>query len=227
MKWTKFYLPDAYSPTMEQLVYFHDHTMSIITSITILICILLNSLLWNKLIDLNMNEHQMIETWWTILPTIVLFLIAIPSLKILYSMEELINPTISIKSMGHQWYWSYEYSDKFCKELESYMKYNKKNDFRLLEVDNKMKAPFLTQIRMIFSSSDVLHSWTIPCLGIKMDAVPGRINQSSLMIKKPGIFMGQCSEICGTNHSFMPIMLESIKLNKFIKWISYALSDWN
>nr|QDC34167.1 cytochrome c oxidase subunit II [Laodelphax striatellus] len=220
MKWTKVYLPDAYSPTMEQLVYFHDHTMSIITSITILICILLNSLLWNKLIDLNMNEHQMIETWWTILPTIVLFLIAIPSLKILYSMEELINPTISIKSMGHQWYWSYEYSDKFCKELESYMKYNKKNDFRLLEVDNKMKAPFLTQIRMIFSSSDVLHSWTIPCLGIKMDAVPGRINQSSLMIKKPGIFMGQCSEICGTNHSFMPIMLESIKLNKFIKWIS-------
>nr|QDC34102.1 cytochrome c oxidase subunit II [Laodelphax striatellus] len=220
MKWTKFYLPDAYSPTMEQLVYFHDHTMSIITSITILICILLNSLLWNKLIDLNMNEHQMIETWWTILPTIVLFLIAIPSLKILYSMEELINPTISIKSMGHQWYWSYEYSDKFCKELESYMKYKKKNDFRLLEVDNKMKAPFLTQIRMIFSSSDVLHSWTIPCLGIKMDAVPGRINQSSLMIKKPGIFMGQCSEICGTNHSFMPIMLESIKLNKFIKWIS-------
>nr|QDC34245.1 cytochrome c oxidase subunit II [Laodelphax striatellus] len=220
MKWTKFYLPDAYSPTMEQLVYFHDHTMSIITSITILICILLNSILWNKLIDLNMNEHQMIETWWTILPTIVLFLIAIPSLKILYSMEELINPTISIKSMGHQWYWSYEYSDKFCKELESYMKYNKKNDFRLLEVDNKMKAPFLTQIRMIFSSSDVLHSWTIPCLGIKMDAVPGRINQSSLMIKKPGIFMGQCSEICGANHSFMPIMLESIKLNKFIKWIS-------
>nr|QDC33972.1 cytochrome c oxidase subunit II [Laodelphax striatellus] len=220
MKWIKFYLPDAYSPTMEQLVYFHDHTMSIITSITILICILLNSLLWNKLIDLNMNEHQMIETWWTILPTIVLFLIAIPSLKILYSMEELINPTISIKSMGHQWYWSYEYSDKFCKELESYMKYNKKNDFRLLEVDNKMKAPFLTQIRMIFSSSDVLHSWTIPCLGIKMDAVPGRINQSSLMIKKPGIFMGQCSEICGANHSFMPIMLESIKLNKFIKWIS-------
>nr|QDC34193.1 cytochrome c oxidase subunit II [Laodelphax striatellus] len=220
MKWTKFYLPDAYSPTMEQLVYFHDHTMSIITSITILICILLNSLLWNKLIDLNMNEHQMIETWWTILPTIVLFLIAIPSLKILYSMEELINPTISIKSMGHQWYWSYEYSDKFCKELESYMKYNKKNDFRLLEVDNKMKAPFLTQIRMIFSSSDVLHSWTIPCLAIKMDAVPGRINQSSLMIKKPGIFMGQCSEICGANHSFMPIMLESIKLNKFIKWIS-------
>nr|QBZ38136.1 cytochrome c oxidase subunit II [Muirodelphax atratus] len=220
MKWTKFYLPDAYSPTMEQLVYFHDHTMSIITAITILICILLNSLILNKFINLNMNEHQMIETWWTIMPTIVLFFIAIPSLKILYSMEELINPTISIKSMGHQWYWSYEYSDKLHKEFESYMKYTKKNDFRLLEVDNKMKAPFLTQIRMIFSSSDVLHSWTIPCLGIKMDAVPGRINQSSLMIKKPGIFMGQCSEICGTNHSFMPIMLESIKLNKFIKWVS-------
>nr|YP_008081167.1 cytochrome c oxidase subunit II [Sogatella furcifera]AGH29088.1 cytochrome c oxidase subunit II [Sogatella furcifera]AGH29101.1 cytochrome c oxidase subunit II [Sogatella furcifera]QVO59329.1 cytochrome c oxidase subunit II [Sogatella furcifera]UXN45375.1 cytochrome c oxidase subunit II [Sogatella furcifera]UXN45388.1 cytochrome c oxidase subunit II [Sogatella furcifera] len=220
MKWTKCFLPDAYSPNMEQLVYFHDHAMTIIISITILISFLLNSLINNKFTNLNLNEHQMIETWWTVLPSIVLFFIAIPSLKILYSMEEMINPSISIKSVGHQWYWSYEYSDKKFKEFESYMKYNLKKDFRLLEVDNKIKAPFLTQIRMIFSSSDVLHSWTIPCLGIKMDAVPGRLNQSSMMIKKPGLFMGQCSEICGTNHSFMPIMLESIKLLKFIKWIN-------
>nr|YP_009987546.1 cytochrome c oxidase subunit II [Ishiharodelphax matsuyamensis]QBZ38019.1 cytochrome c oxidase subunit II [Ishiharodelphax matsuyamensis] len=220
MKWSKWYLPDAYSPSMEQLVFFHDHTMSIIISITILILFLLNSLLKNKFTNLKLSEHQMMETWWTIMPTLILFFIAIPSLKILYSMEELINPTISIKSLGHQWYWSYEYSDKSIKEFESYMKYNKKNNFRLLEVDNKMKAPFLTQIRLIFSSTDVLHSWTIPCLGIKMDAIPGRLNQSSLMIKKPGLFMGQCSEICGTNHSFMPIMLESIKLIKFIKWIN-------
>nr|YP_009987520.1 cytochrome c oxidase subunit II [Chloriona tateyamana]QBZ37980.1 cytochrome c oxidase subunit II [Chloriona tateyamana] len=219
MKWTKFYLPDGNSPTMEQLIFFHDHTMMIIISITVLISIMMNSLMFNKLINLNMNEHQMIETWWTVMPTIVLFFIAVPSLKILYSMEELINPTISIKSMGHQWYWSYEYSDKFIKEFESYMKYSLKKDFRLLEVDNRLKAPFLAQIRMIFSSSDVLHSWTVPSLGIKMDAVPGRLNQSSMLIKKPGVFMGQCSEICGTNHSFMPIMLESIKLSKFIEWI--------
>nr|YP_009468942.1 cytochrome c oxidase subunit II [Changeondelphax velitchkovskyi]AVC55489.1 cytochrome c oxidase subunit II [Changeondelphax velitchkovskyi] len=219
MKWIKFCMSDANSPTMEQLMFFHDHTMSIIITITILIFSLLNSLLLNKYIDLNLNEHQVLETWWTIMPTLVLFFIAIPSLKILYSMEELINPTISIKSMGHQWYWSYEYSDKYMKEFESYMKYTKKSDFRLIEVDNRLKAPFLTQIRMIISSYDVLHSWTIPSLGIKMDAVPGRLNQSSMLMKKPGLFMGQCSEICGTNHSFMPIMLESIKLIKFIKWI--------
>nr|QBZ38175.1 cytochrome c oxidase subunit II [Sogata hakonensis] len=219
MKWTKFYLPDGYSPTMEQLIFFHDHTMSIILMITILILILMNSLMKNKFINLNLNEHQIMETWWTIMPTIVLFFIAIPSLKILYSMEELINPSTSIKSIGHQWYWSYEYSDKNIKEFDSYMKYSNLKNFRLLEVDNRMKAPFLTQIRMIFTSSDVLHSWTIPSMGIKMDAIPGRLNQSSLMIKKPGLFMGQCSEICGTNHSFMPIMMESIKLNKFIKWI--------
>ena len=180
----------------------------------------MNSLVINKFINLKINEHQIIETWWTIMPTIVLFFIAIPSLKILYSIEELINPTVSIKSLGHQWYWSYEYSDKFHKEFESYIKYNRKREFRLLEVDNKLKAPYLTQIRIIFSSRDVLHSWTIPSLGIKIDAVPGRINQSSLIIKKPGLFMGQCSEICGTNHRFIPIMIESIKLNKFIKWIN-------
>nr|YP_009468955.1 cytochrome c oxidase subunit II [Peregrinus maidis]AVC55502.1 cytochrome c oxidase subunit II [Peregrinus maidis] len=220
MKWTKLYLPDASSPTMEQLIFFHDHTMSIIVSITILISVLLNSLILNKLINLNLTEHQIIETWWTIIPTMILFLIAIPSLKILYSMEELINPSISIKSIGHQWYWSYEYSDKFKKEFDSYMKYSNINNFRLLEVDNRLKLPFLTQIRMIFSSNDVLHSWTIPCLGLKMDAVPGRLNQSSLMVKKPGLFTGQCSEICGTNHSFMPIMVESIKINNFIKWIN-------
>nr|YP_009987533.1 cytochrome c oxidase subunit II [Epeurysa nawaii]QBZ37993.1 cytochrome c oxidase subunit II [Epeurysa nawaii]QBZ38006.1 cytochrome c oxidase subunit II [Epeurysa nawaii] len=220
MKWIKFTLPDGHSPTMEQLIFFHDHTMSIVISITIMIFILINSLIKNKLINLNLNEHQMMETYWTIMPTIVLFMIAIPSLKILYSMEELINPTVSIKSIGHQWYWSYEYSDKVLKEFDSYMKYNQLNDFRLLEVDNRMKAPYLTQIRLIFSSSDVLHSWTIPNLGIKMDAIPGRLNQSSLLIKTPGIFMGQCSEICGTNHSFMPIMMESIKLNKFINWLN-------
>nr|QBZ38084.1 cytochrome c oxidase subunit II [Bambusiphaga maculata] len=220
MSWVKFTFPDAHSPTMEQLMFFHDHTMSIIISITIMIIMLINSLMKNKFINLNLTEHQMIETYWTILPTIILFLIAIPSLKILYTMEELINPSVSIKSIGHQWYWSYEYSDKTQKDFDSYMKYDNPNNFRLLEVDNRMKSPYLTQTRMIFTSSDVLHSWTIPALGIKMDAVPGRLNQSSLLIKKPGIFMGQCSEICGTNHSFMPIMVESIKLNKFIKWMN-------
>nr|YP_009987494.1 cytochrome c oxidase subunit II [Bambusiphaga furca]QBZ37954.1 cytochrome c oxidase subunit II [Bambusiphaga furca] len=220
MKWIKFSLPDGCSPTMEQLIFFHDHTMSIIISITIMISILINSLIKNKFINLNLTEHQTIETLWTIMPTIILFLIAIPSLKILYSMEELINPSVSIKSIGHQWYWSYEYNDKNSKEFDSYMKNDNKSDIRLIEVDNRMKSPYLTQTRMIFTSTDVLHSWTIPTLGIKMDAIPGRLNQSSLMIKKPGIFMGQCSEICGTNHSFMPIMMESIKLNTFIKWLS-------
>nr|YP_009987572.1 cytochrome c oxidase subunit II [Tropidocephala brunnipennis]QBZ38045.1 cytochrome c oxidase subunit II [Tropidocephala brunnipennis] len=220
MKWIKFTLPDGHSPSMEQLIFFHDHSMSIILGITIMILLLINSLIKNKYINLNLNEHQMIETYWTILPTMILFMIAIPSLKILYSMEELINPSVSIKSIGHQWYWSYEYTDKNLKEFDSYMTMNDLNSFRLLEVDNRMKSPFLTQMRMIFTSSDVLHSWTIPSLGIKMDAIPGRLNQSSLLIKKPGLFMGQCSEICGTNHSFMPIMIESIKLNSFIKWLN-------
>nr|AWX92094.1 cytochrome c oxidase subunit II [Ugyops sp. APL-2018] len=218
--WTKLAMQDSSSPIMEQLMFFHDHTMAIVIAITTMVIYMMMKLLKNKMINTKMNEHQMIETTWTIMPAMILVMIAIPSLKILYMMEEMINPTVSIKTMGHQWYWTYEYSDKKKNEMESYMKKNtKKQEIRLMEVDNRMKMPLLTQIRMIVSSSDVIHSWTIQSMGIKMDAIPGRLNQLNLMSKKPGLFFGQCSEICGTNHSYMPITVESIKMKLFKKWI--------
>nr|QWZ47758.1 cytochrome c oxidase subunit 2 [Loxocephala perpunctata] len=219
--WMKMNLPNSASPMMEQLIFFHDHTMSLCISITSIVMFMMNSTNKNKFSNRMLLENQIMETTWTILPAIMLILIALPSIKILYLMEELINPIITIKVIGHQWYWSYEYSDKKKIELESFMtNKKKKNIFRLLDVDNRMILPFMSQTRMIITSSDVIHSWTIPSLGMKMDATPGRLNQTSIMTKKPGMFFGQCSEICGTNHSFMPITMESINMKKFIEWMN-------
>nr|YP_010381646.1 cytochrome c oxidase subunit II [Symplana lii]UDL72021.1 cytochrome c oxidase subunit 2 [Symplana lii] len=218
--WMKFNLMNSASPIMEQLIMFHDHTMIIILFIMISVMMMMSFMLKNEFSSRNILENQTIETLWTMIPAITLIFIAIPSLKILYIMEELINPSITVKIMGHQWYWTYEYSDKNKIEIESYMiNKPKQNEFRLLEVSNRMILPFLTQTRLIVSSSDVIHSWTIQSLGVKMDAIPGRLNQSSIMLKKPGVFFGQCSEICGMNHSFMPISLESISMESFIKWM--------
>nr|WQB38558.1 cytochrome c oxidase subunit II [Acanalonia sp.] len=218
--WMKLNSINSASPVMEQLIMFNDYTMMFITGITITVMFMMTSTMWNKMLNRNLLENQVIEITWTILPAIILIFIAMPSLSILYMMEEMINPSLTIKTIGHQWYWSYEYSDKKKIEFESYMsKHEKKNNFRLIDVDNRSMMPFSTKMRMILTSSDVIHSWTIPSLGVKMDAVPGRLNQISMMINKPGVFFGQCSEICGTNHSFMPIVVESISMKKFFSWM--------
>nr|YP_011014812.1 cytochrome c oxidase subunit II [Gergithoides gibbosus]WQB38493.1 cytochrome c oxidase subunit II [Gergithoides gibbosus] len=216
--WMKMNMINGTSPIMEQLIMFHDFTMMIICMITTMVMTMMMFNLMNKLTNRTIMENQVLETIWTVTPAILLVMIALPSLKILYLMEEINNPSITIKTLGHQWYWSYQYSDKTKMEIESYMT-KKKNKIRLMEVDNRIAVPFNTQTRMIISSSDVIHSWTIPSIGVKMDAIPGRLNQISFSTKKPGIFMGQCSEICGTNHSFMPITMESINMKMFIKWM--------
>nr|YP_009485671.1 cytochrome c oxidase subunit II [Saldula burmanica]AVZ00807.1 cytochrome c oxidase subunit II [Saldula burmanica] len=221
--WANLGLQDANSPIMEQLIFFHDHALMILAMITVMVSYLLMSLFFNKFINRNLLEGQTIEFVWTILPAITLIFIAMPSLKLLYLMDEVNNPTITIKAIGHQWYWSYEYSDFNNIEFDSYMKpTNELNDseFRLLEVDNRVVLPMKTQIRILVTATDVIHSWTIPSLGVKVDATPGRLNQSSFNILRPGIMYGQCSEICGANHSFMPIMIESVSMNQFIKWIN-------
>nr|YP_010990580.1 cytochrome c oxidase subunit II [Pseudochoutagus curvativus]WOW98894.1 cytochrome c oxidase subunit II [Pseudochoutagus curvativus] len=217
--WMKMNLTNGFSPIMEQLIMFHDLTMMITSMILTMVMTMMWSTMKNKFSNRTILENQILETTWTVAPGIILIMIALPSLKILYLMEEIINPSITIKTIAHQWYWSYELSDKKKIEFESYMTNEKKN-IRLMEVDNRVTLPFSTKTRMIITSSDVIHSWSMPSLGIKMDAVPGRLNQVSFTMNKPGIFVGQCSEICGTNHSFMPITLESISLKKFMEWIN-------
>nr|YP_004222165.1 cytochrome c oxidase subunit II [Chrysoperla nipponensis]BAJ61123.1 cytochrome oxidase subunit 2 [Chrysoperla nipponensis] len=220
--WSKISLQNSASPLMEQLIFFHDHTLLILTMITILVGYLMITLFFNKLTNRFLMEGQTIELIWTILPAITLVFIALPSLRLLYLLDEIDNPSITLKSIGHQWYWSYEYSDFLNVEFDSYMiPTNELNldSFRLLDVDNRTVLPMNTQIRVLVTAADVLHSWTVPALGVKIDATPGRLNQTNFFINRPGLFFGQCSEICGANHSFMPIVIESIPMNYFINWI--------
>nr|AVT43686.1 cytochrome c oxidase subunit II [Agathymus micheneri]AVT43710.1 cytochrome c oxidase subunit II [Agathymus micheneri] len=220
--WSNLNLQNSASPLMEQIIFFHDHTLIILIMITILVSYMMLSLFFNKFINRFLMEQQMIEMIWTILPAITLIFIALPSLRLLYLLDELNNPLITLKSIGHQWYWSYEYSDFYNIEFDSYMiQYPEQiNNFRLLDVDNRVSIPMNNQIRILITSSDVIHSWTVPSLGVKVDANPGRLNQTNFFINRPGIFFGQCSEICGANHSFMPIVIESISIKNFINWIN-------
>nr|YP_006504054.1 cytochrome c oxidase subunit II [Actias selene]AFM95194.1 cytochrome c oxidase subunit II [Actias selene] len=221
--WSNLNLQNGASPLMEQIIFFHDHTLIILIMITILVGYLMISLFFNKYINRFLLEGQMIELIWTILPAFTLIFIALPSLRLLYLLDELNNPLITLKSIGHQWYWSYEYSDSHNIEFDSYMIPTNElslNNFRLLDVDNRIILPMNNQIRIMVTASDVIHSWTIPSLGVKVDANPGRLNQTNFFINRPGIFYGQCSEICGANHSFMPIVIESISIKNFINWIN-------
>nr|YP_009689619.1 cytochrome c oxidase subunit 2 [Limatus flavisetosus]QEE94322.1 cytochrome c oxidase subunit 2 [Limatus flavisetosus] len=225
--WSNLGLQNSLSPLMEQLNFFHDHTILILIMITVLISYIMVMLFFNKFTNRYLLHGQTIEIIWTILPAIILMFIAFPSLRLLYLLDEINSPLITLKTIGHQWYWSYEYSNFLNLEFDSYMipsNNSEMNTFRLLDVDNRIILPFNNQIRILVTATDVLHSWTVPSLGIKIDATPGRLNQTNFFMNQPGLFFGQCSEICGANHSFMPIVIESIPMNYFIKWISSFLN---
>nr|AGC22285.1 cytochrome c oxidase subunit II [Trachytettix bufo] len=215
-------LQDASSPLMEQLSFFHDHTMSIIMMITTIVAYMMAQMTINNKSLRHMTSNHFIETIWTTMPAIVLIFIALPSLHLLYMMEDSSEASITIKTIGRQWYWSYEHSDFKKIEFDSFMINDDKtsnNLFRLLDVDNRTVMPINTNIRILTSASDVLHSWTIPSMGVKIDTTPGRLNQMTFLIKRPSILFGQCSEICGINHSFMPIAVEAVNAKTFIKWL--------
>nr|UFI48570.1 cytochrome c oxidase subunit II [Amalda fuscolingua] len=219
--WGQLGFQDAASPLMEELIFFHDHAMMILIMIISLVGYAALFLMVNKYTCRSLVEGQEIETIWTIVPAIILIFLALPSLRLLYLLDEVGNCSLSVKTIGHQWYWSYEYSDFSSIEFDSYMIPTNElspGDFRLLEVDHRMVLPTQTDIRILVTSADVIHSWTVPSLGVKVDAVPGRINQLGFFIKYPGVFYGQCSEICGANHSFMPIVVEAVPLKNFMEW---------
>nr|URX53826.1 cytochrome c oxidase subunit II [Glyptotermes sp. 13 AB-2022a]URX53852.1 cytochrome c oxidase subunit II [Postelectrotermes sp. 2 AB-2022a]URX53865.1 cytochrome c oxidase subunit II [Postelectrotermes sp. 2 AB-2022a] len=221
--WANMNLQDSASPIMEQLISFHDHTLMIITMIITVVVYMMMLLFFNKNVNRFMLEGQMIEVAWTIIPAVILVFIAVPSLRLLYLMDEIHQPELTLKVIGHQWYWSYEYSDFIKAEFDAYMTPQDNldnNTFRLLDTDNHITLPMNSFTRIIVTAADVLHSWTVPSLGVKTDATPGRLNQCSFLINRPGLFYGQCSEICGANHSFMPIVVESVSTDAFINWIS-------
>ena len=233
------------SPVMEGIINFHHDLFFFLTAILFFVFYLFARclILFNK--DVNakpiiVTHAPLLEIIWTLIPALILVFVAIPSFSLLYSMDEIIEPLLTIKVIGHQWYWSYEFLDpnilfklyyesldidaKSIKEFkplevtcnfDSYMltdDLSKENSLRLLEVDNKLYLPVETNVRLLITSADVLHSWAVPALGVKLDACPGRLNQTSLYIKRPGTFYGQCSEICGVNHGFMPIAVVGLNI---------------
>nr|WRK67379.1 cytochrome c oxidase subunit II [Pentidionis agamae] len=214
--WSTMMNQNSMSPIMENLSSFHDHIMIIL----ILVLTITGSVgimtTMQKTFTRSSKETQEMEIFWSSLPTIILLMIAMPSLKMLYLMEEPSESSMSMKITGHQWYWSYEYSDFNSKMFDSFMT---EETPRNLMSSNHLILPTMTPIRFLITSTDVIHSWAMPSMGAKMDAVPGRINQIHSILSKVGITSGQCSEICGMKHSFMPITISSIPTETFIKSI--------
>ena len=223
MTWGQLLFQDAASPIILQLISFHDHTLIILTLVISVVTYALFIIMLNKKTNRYLIEAQEIETIWTILPAIILLFLALPSLRLLYLTDETSQPRITLKAIGHQWYWRYEFSDFANIEIDSYILPQSDllpGDYRLLEVDNRVTLPISLEVRVLVTAADVIHAWTVPALGVKVDAVPGRLNQLSFTINQPGVFYGQCSEICGANHSFIPISIESVNLKSFISWIT-------
>nr|YP_009944150.1 cytochrome c oxidase subunit II [Polioptila caerulea]QOD95994.1 cytochrome c oxidase subunit II [Polioptila caerulea] len=223
---TQLGFQDASSPIMEELMQFHDHALMVALAICSLVLYLLAHMLTEKLTSSTVNAQE-IELVWTILPAMVLVMLALPSLRILYMMDEINEPDLTLKAIGHQWYWTYEYTDLKDLTFDSYMTPTADlplGHFRLLEVDHRVIVPTGSTIRVIVTADDVLHSWAVPSLGVKTDAIPGRLNQTSFLANRPGVYYGQCSEICGANHSFMPIVVEATPLANFENWSSLSSS---
>ncbi len=266
-------LQDPATPVMEGIIDFHNHLMIFIVPITVFVVWLLYRCLSFysyqgsvktslSFYDEYFTHSTILEIVWTIVPALILMVIAVPSFALLYSMEESIQPSLTLKVVGHQWYWSYEYPEVHQLEeldknslklsdlppVESYYKkvnlgtskqiyYNAatadhlnfdsymvadddltKGALRLLEVDRRVLLPEKTHVRVLVTAADVLHSWAVPSFGLKLDACPGRLNQTSLFVKRKGVYYGQCSEICGVNHGFMPIVVKVVSKNQFKFW---------
>ncbi len=230
---------DSASPVMEGIVDFHNYVMIyivfiIISTFWILTSILLEYNKHKRVISHKFLTHgTTIEIIWTITPALILVLVAFPSFKLIYLMDEVVDPAITLKVIGHQWYWSYEYSDYADQNgstinFDSYMIPTadlEVGQLRLLEVDEKVVVPANTHVRVIITSADVIHSWAVPSLGVKLDAVPGRLNQTGFLANRSGIFYGQCSEICGANHAFMPIVVEAVSLDEYCLYINEKLAN--
>ena len=212
------YFQEMGSDIGEQLVFFHDDVMFIITFIIILVFWVMKTTFFNKKFDLNLIHGTKIEIIWTLIPMFILLYIAFPSLKILYKMDDISNPQITLKAIGHQWYWKYEINNK---TFDSYMVPTnelKDGSFRLLLVDNQAVLPINSEIRVMSIGGDVIHSFAVPSLAVKSDAIPGRLNQSGFVANRAGTFFGQCSEICGSDHSFMPINIKVETMSNYLNW---------
>ena len=218
---------DAASPLMEQLTGFHNYLLVIITAISVFVLGLLavTCLRFREKknpVPSKTSHHTLIEIIWTVLPVLILIAIAIPSFRILFFAERLPKAEMTLKVVGFQWYWNYKYPDFDNISFDSNIKEDKDlkpGEPRLLSVDNPVVLPVNTNIRLQTTAADVIHCWAIPAFAIKIDAVPGKLNETWFKITKPGTYYGQCSELCGIKHGFMPIVVQAVSKEEFAKWI--------
>lgn len=230
--WQVYYQP-ASSPIMEAVTPVHDYVLVVITIVTVVVLALLLFIMlrFNKKRNpkpATFTHNKMVEIIWTVIPILILVSIAIPSLRLhynYYNNENIIsNPDLTIKVVGHQWYWEYEYPDQGIK-FDSNMKPEKdlaEGEPRLLAVDNPIVVPVGKVVRVQLTGADVMHAWAIPSFGIKKGAIPGRLNETWFKAEKEGIFYGQCSILCGKSHGFMPIQVIAVSQDKFDAWVKGA-----
>ena len=224
---------DGASPVQEGIHELYDivffYQIMVVFGVIWLLVFVINKFHYkNSPITHHINHGTVLETVWTLAPVVILIIIAFPSFKLLYLTDEVFAPSMTVKAIGHQWYWSYEYSDFLNEdgesiEFDSYMVPEsdiEDGQLRLLDVDNNLVVPVDTNVRFIVTSTDVIHSFAVPSLGMKVDALPGRLNQTSAIVEREGLFYGQCSELCGILHGYMPICIEAVSPEKYLEWMN-------
>ncbi len=219
--WAGLNLQEGIGVTIELITYFHDYIMAILFIILGFVCYIFYVVASSKMLDKYVVESHLLELIWTLVPILILLFIAFPSLYLLYLTEDTTSRRVSVKVIGHQWYWEYQYDNpSLNKTFDSYITTTySKGLLRNLDVDNRLALPTYLSSLLLITSADVLHSWTVPILGVKADAIPGRLNYVVLTPSSSGVFYGQCSELCGSNHSFIPIVVESLDYSGFISFI--------
>lgn len=222
--------PPSYTPLMERVASLNDLLLVIITLISLFVLALLLYVMWRFHATRNPSpttttHNTVLEVAWTVIPILILVVIAIPSFRLLYYGDKLVEAPITIKVVGHQWYWSYEYPDQGNFSIDSRMLSEadrlkqKPNVPRMLAVDEEMVVPTGTNIRIIGTAADSMHGWTVPGFGLKKTVIPGRLNEGWINVTKEGYYFGQCSQICGNNHSYMPIAVRAVSKPEFDKWV--------
>ena len=225
---------EAATPVMEDIISFHN----LLLVIEILIVLFVLGLMLVIIIKFNSKanpvpskttHNTLLEVVWTVVPIAILMVIAVPSMKLLFFMDKAKNPEMTLKITGHQWFWTYQYPDNGDFEFDSYIVDDddlKEGQPRLLAVDNEVVLPVDTDIRILLASDDVIHNWAMPSFGIKIDTVPGRTNETWVRIDKEGTYYGQCSELCGVNHGFMPIAVKAVSKEAFKAWTVEAQKEF-
>lgn len=229
--WQMWY-QEAASPVMERIIGLNSFISWVMIGVVLLVLALLVVVVFRfnakaNPIPSTTSHNVPLEIAWTVIPILILLVIAVPSFRLLYYMDRAPQADMTIKAIGHQWYWSYEYPDHGAFTFDTFMKDSadlQAGEPRLLAVDNPVVIPVGATVRVLITSSDVIHSWAVPSLGVKTDANPGRLNETWIKANRPGVYYGQCSELCGVNHGFMPIAVKAVSPADFETWLGEAKS---